>query len=200
MRLVAVSQRVTVDGSHGERRDCLDQRWSNFLAACGVTPVLIPNHPDAAMTLMHSLPMTGVLLTGGNSLAAYGGDAPERDATESRLLTAACEIGLPVLGVCRGMQVIQHHWHVSLERVDGHVTAGHRITGEAGEDIVNSFHEFAARDSAPDLEVVARSDDGLVEAVRHAMHRVRGVMWHPERYERFRQADVEMVRDWFGAR
>ena len=48
-----------------------------------------------------------MVLTGGNDLAALGGDAPERDATENALLDAAESRRLPVIGVCRGMQVIQ---------------------------------------------------------------------------------------------
>lgn len=200
MKYVLVTQRVEESAPHGERRDALDQRWTSFLRECGFCPVPVPNEPQVADAVLRDWPVVGMVLTGGNSLAACGGEAPERDATESRLLTAACEIGLPVLGVCRGMQVIQHHWRVPLVRVDGHVTDAHRITGEAGESVVNSYHEFGATESVPGLEVIARSDDGVVEAVRHGRYRVRGVMWHPERYRPFRQPDLDMVRDWFVAR
>lgn len=194
MKLVAVSQRVSVDAAHGERRDCLDQRWSSFLVECGVMPLLIPNHPDAAMTLVRSLPIVGVLLTGGNTLVAHGGDAPERDRTEELLLHFALQSSLPVVGVCRGMQVIQHHFGVTLSPVAGHVARDHSVTTGFARTVVNSFHEYGATVSVPGLAVTARADDGVVEAVRHASHCVVGMMWHPERSDPFRPDDLAVFQ------
>jgi hypothetical protein len=74
MRTVAVTQRVAVDPPHGTRRDCLDQVWVKFLLACGLLPIPVPNSVDAALTIGGQA--SGILLTGGNDLAAYGGDAP----------------------------------------------------------------------------------------------------------------------------
>jgi gamma-glutamyl-gamma-aminobutyrate hydrolase PuuD len=199
MKVIAVTQRVAIATPHGERRDALDQQWSGFLAACGCVAMPIPNNQHVAEQLLARVPVGGVLLTGGNTLAAYGGDAPERDAMEAWLLAAACERQWPVLGVCRGMQVIQHHWGVPLSRVEGHVTAGHTIDLGGQPASVNSYHDFGATGTAPELTVWGRAGDGVVEAVRHVSHRVMGMMWHPERYAGFRPADVSLVRDWFQA-
>src|SRR5271165_6978792 len=105
MKTVAITQRVEVVPGFGERRDCLDQAWTRFLAACGLLPVLVPNVTDVALALCERANVSGVLLTGGNDLAALGGDAPERDAVENALLDFAEQHKLPVLGVCRGMQL-----------------------------------------------------------------------------------------------
>ena len=86
MKLVAVTQRVAVVPAYGERRDCLDQAWSRFLAACGLLPVLLPNVMETALELCEAAGVGGLLLTGGNDLAQLGGDAPERDAVENSLL------------------------------------------------------------------------------------------------------------------
>jgi len=86
MRLIAISQRVAVAPPSGERRDCLDQAWIKFMATCGLTPLPVPNDEQAAQSLCNAMPVNGILLTGGNDLSAYGGDAPERDATESVLI------------------------------------------------------------------------------------------------------------------
>ena len=108
------------------------------------------------------------MLTGGNDLAALGGDAPERDATENALLDAAEARGLPVLGVCRGMQLIQQRCAVPLRRVEGHVTPSQiiHIDGEPAE--VNSYHRFAALESRAPLEVWAVAADGVVKAIRRS--------------------------------
>ncbi len=198
MSFVAVTQRVDISVPHGERRDALDQRWAAFLSVCGVTPVLVPNDAASAERLVRGVAVAGVLLTGGNSLAAYGGNAPERDATEFRLLGIAAERGWPVVGVCRGMQVIQHHAGVALGALDGHVACDHAVDLAGVRDVVNSYHELGAHDSAPGLDVLARAEDGVVEAVADRSRRLFGMMWHPERFTDPRPADVARLRAWWG--
>jgi putative glutamine amidotransferase len=199
MKAVAVTQRVSVVPAYGERRDCLDQAWTRFLLACGLLPVLLPNVTEAALGLCERTGVAGLVLTGGNDLAALGGDAPERDAVENALLEWAERRALPVLGVCRGMQVIQQRFAVPLRRVEGHVAQRQviRIDGEPRE--VNSYHCFAAFDSQPPLEVWAVADDGVVKAVRHSTQPVTGIMWHPERLAPFSPVDVQLFRQVFGA-
>jgi len=198
MKAVAITQRVSVVSAYGERRDCLDQAWTKFLAACGLLPVLLPNITEAALALCEGTGIAGLLLTGGNDLAVLGGDAPERDAVEHALLDLAERRGLPVLGVCRGMQVIQQRFAIPLRRVEGHVTQCQviRIDGQPRE--VNSYHRFAAFDSRPPLEVWATAADGVVKAIRHSARPITGIMWHPERCAPFSPADVQLFRQVFG--
>lgn len=194
MNLIAVTQRVMVVPQYGERRDAVDQQWTRFLDHCGFTPVLVPNVRAVAERLVAGLPVRGLLLTGGNDLSDYGGDAPERDDTERGLLEHALERRLPVIGVCRGMQVIQAYCGVPLKPVEGHVTADHEITVGATPDHVNSYHRWGSVQTVEDLAVWARARDGVVEAVRHRAAPVAGVMWHPERFQQPRPQDVDLFR------
>ena len=198
MKLVAITQRVSLIPSYGERRDCLDQAWTRFLASCGLLPLLLPNIPEMALALCETLSVSGLVLTGGNDLARLGGDAPERDAAENALLDWAERRQMPVLGVCRGMQMIQQRFAIPLCRVEGHVAQRQviRINGEPKE--VNSYHRFAAFESRPPLEVWAVAGDGVVKAVRHAIRPITGIMWHPERFTPFSVADVALFRQVFG--
>ncbi len=198
MKAVAVTQRVTIVPAYGERRDSLDQAWTRFLAACGLLPVLLPNVTEVALAMCERAGIGGLLLTGGNDLAVLGGDAPERDAVESALLDLAEQRRLPVLGVCRGMQVIQQRFAVQLRRIEGHVAQRQviRVDGDSRE--VNSYHCFGAVDSKPPLNVWAVADDGVVKAIRHSTRPVTGIMWHPERVVPFAPADVQLVRQVFG--
>jgi gamma-glutamyl-gamma-aminobutyrate hydrolase PuuD len=198
MKAVAITQRVSVVPAYGERRDCLDQAWTKFLAACGLLPVLLPNVAEAALALCEGDNVDGLVLTGGNDLAALGGDAPERDAVENALLDLAQRRRLPVLGVCRGMQMIQRRFAIPLRRVEGHVAQSQVICIDGARKEVNSYLRFAAFDSRPPLEVWAVADDGVVKAIRHSAEPITGIMWHPERCAPFSPADVARFRQAFG--
>ena len=82
MKAVAITQRVSVVPAYGERRDCLDQAWTRFLAACGLLPVLLPNVTEVALALCEATGIGGLVLTGGNDLAAWA--AMLRNAMRSK--------------------------------------------------------------------------------------------------------------------
>ena len=195
MKTVGVTQRVAVDPPHATRRDCLDQVWAKFLLRCGLIPIPIPNSVDAALTICERV--GGIVLTGGNDLTAYGGDAPDRDETETALLDLAERRNLPVLGVCRGMQMIQHRFGTQLKQVHGHVAPRQRISIDGRSVEVNSYHHFGATEVFPPLVTWAIADDGVVKAVRHRDRRIIGVMWHPERLDPFAADDLALFSRFF---
>jgi len=198
VKVIAVTQRVDTGATYNERRDALDQTWTNFLSACGILFIPVPNDPQSAEYLVQSLDIAGVLFTGGNDLVSCGGDAPERDATESRLFDWARERQLPLLGVCRGMQVIQHQLGVPLKKVDGHVGNRHDIEIDNETRSTNSFHNFAAFETVDGLSIVAKSSDGVIEAIRHDRENILGIMWHPERDDPFDPNDIDMFQTFYG--
>jgi putative glutamine amidotransferase len=199
---IAVTQRVDIVAKRGERRDALDQRWTEFLAACGLLAVPMPNRPEAAGALFDALfdamAPAGLLLTGGNDPVAIGGDAPERDATEAALIERARACGLPVFGVCRGLQVLLARDGAVLKPVAGHVTAAHRVRIDGVPAEVNSYHIWGASEAPAGFEVWAVAEDGVIEAARHRRDPVAGIMWHPERTVPFAPRDIALFRHFFG--
>jgi N5-(cytidine 5'-diphosphoramidyl)-L-glutamine hydrolase len=193
MKKVAITQRVSI-AQYGERRDCLDQAWPRFLMACGLMPLALPNVMEMAMAICDVASVSGFVLTGGNDLAALGGDAPERDAVENALLDFAERRGLPVIGVCRGMQLIQDRCAIPLRRVEGHVVQRQVIIVEGEPKEVNSYHCFGAYETRPPLDIWAIASDGVVKAIRHSSRAVTGIMWHPERCIPFSPTDVALFR------
>lgn len=194
MKRIVVSQRVDVIVDRGERRDALDQRLSEFLWRAGFQAYPVPNllvrsGRKALSDWLDSISPVGVLLSGGNDI----GDSPERDETEKSLCEYSEHHCLPVLGICRGMQFLGSLAGGRLVPVKGHVATRHRLSGVySGE--VNSYHHSGFLELPGDIEVLARSEDGVIEAMRYPRKLWEGWMWHPEREPEFRQEDLIRVQ------
>lgn len=193
MKIVAVSQRVDHYPDRNETRDALDQRLSDLLTISDHIPVPVPNALGG--TIREWLAVVypaAVVLSGGNDIGQFS----ERDDTELALLTYAQTRHLPVLGICRGMQMLAHWSGTGLHPVQGHVRTRHHLVGEiTGE--VNSFHGFALATCPVDFEVIARSNDGEIEAIRHQSLPWEGWMWHPEREAEFATNDIQRLKALF---
>ena len=196
--VVIYTQRVEVQEHYQERRDCADQRVADFLYKCGYLPIPVPNRMELADDVLSTLHPKGIVLTGGNSLAKYGGNAPERDLMDETLIRLSLSYNIPVYGLCRGMQSLLDYFGCKLSKVNGHVAVRHKIYGNGKERNVNSFHNFAAVSlESDDLVAEYHSDDGVIEMVRHAIHPMVGVMWHPEREKDFSEQDIQCIVELF---
>ncbi len=200
MKAAVFTQRVEVVESYKERRDCADQRIPAFIRACGYMAVPVPNCTESLEEFLDKLSPAGIVLTGGNSLVKYGGNAPERDRTDYTLLKAAEERQIPVYGFCRGMQSILDYYGNELTEIEGHVAVRHRVCGDAGTFEVNSYHKQACLELKKEgpLQALGRAEDGVIEEIRHRTLPIAGTMWHPEREEEFAAEDIERVRKMFG--
>jgi gamma-glutamyl-gamma-aminobutyrate hydrolase PuuD len=192
---VAVTQRIVVAADTGERRDALDQRWAPMLEAIGLAAVPVPNRLPDVVGWAIDLDIGAVLLTGGDDLAALGGTTPERDGVEHALIDWAQECAVPVLGICRGLQLIAARAGAELRRVDGHVAVAHAVSTREGSEEVNSFHRWGFDRVPQGFAATATAPDGTIEAMRHATLPVCGIMWHPERYATPRPRDMRLLRD-----
>jgi len=205
---VGITQRVEYLTAYAEARDCLDQRWSELLDVLKMTMVPIPNTLKNVEGWLDILKCDAYILTGGNDLA----DLPnakkvsiERDQTEIALLKYAQSYSLPVFGVCRGLQLMNVFFGGQLDRVSGHVANRHsvRTCFDQGNQFitsnVNSFHDWgiSINSLAQQLIPCAYDTDNYVEAARHEKLNWLGVMWHPEREEKFEASDLEILRKLF---
>lgn len=189
--------------------------YTDAIIASGGIPFIIPL--SSGCDLSHYVSMLdGLVLTGGADIeAAYFGEQdligitqtdPERDLFELRLLRAAYDRQLPILGICRGMQLINiafggniyqdlatqfespllNHNVLEPKEAEAHdvkiveTSVLYKIVGGCPEG-VNSRHHQAVRNLAPGFRAVAHSSDGVIEAIEaYPTHRIIAVQWHPE--------------------
>lgn len=192
---------------------CID--YSKSVIAAGGNPIILPvtdveEIVDAQVEMMDAL-----ILSGGNDIHPFyygegykegmGEVARERDAYEFCLLEKFLKTGKPILGICRGMQLINVYfggtlyqdlryyptWHLEhcqklfpdLEVQIAYMEKGkHLFRKIFGDKVgINSFHHQAIAKLGDGLEVLAKTEDGIVEAIQLREHSfLYAVQWHPE--------------------
>ena len=211
---VAVTASIRPDGDTSRVR--LTAAYVTALENAGLVPLIVPplSNDRAAAAVLDSV--SGLVLTGGEDVdpARYGEQRhekvrsinPARDATEAALVEEAKARGLPVLAICRGIQILNVALGGTLVqdiatqcKTDiGHDEDGprdsrsHEISVEPGSLIaeaigtehlsVNSFHHQSVKRVADGMRVTARSPDGVIEGIESTDRRwwVMAVQWHPE--------------------
>jgi putative glutamine amidotransferase len=205
---------ISLDTDEAKARYELKRTYVDAVVGAGGLPILIPFcAPDVADEYFATL--DGLVLSGGafdvppslygeETRPACGPLVPERTETELRILRGAIEGGLPLLGVCGGMQLlnvalggtlhqdlptdlgIRIHQQPAPKDVPSHdveLVAGTRLAALAGAGRlrVNSTHHQAVKAVAPGLLVSARAPDGTIEGIELPGHPFAlGVQWHPE--------------------
>lgn len=189
--------------------------YSEAIIQAGGIPILLPSEGVGYIQTLRGT-IDGLLLTGGGDVdpALFGEEphqhlgnvTPERDLFEIVLVKAMLEVNKPILGICRGMQVIniaaggsvyQDMYHQCEFPVIQHSQqapvhhASHFIQLKKGSLLqkmmdknqlkVNSFHHQAVKDVPFPFVVSAHSSDGIIEAIESSSDSfVVGVQWHPE--------------------
>jgi putative glutamine amidotransferase len=212
--LVAIS--ATCAPFHGAERVRLSANYVRSLEGAGLVPVVIPplTNPAAAAEILDAV--GGLLLTGGEDVdparygalphPALGAVNAARDATEVALLAAARARAVPVLAICRGIQILnvamggtlvqdltaerpsaithdQPHDRAARTH-DVTIAAGSRLFAATGATAmaVNSYHHQAVDRLGRGLRVTATSSDGVIEGaeMEDPGWWVLAVQWHPE--------------------
>lgn len=204
--IVAITQRIDTIDARNELRDALDQRMVQWLSHIGVLSVPVPNalvnvknssrvsEQSALQSWLEIVQPNALVLSGGNDVGEY----LQRDITEKYLLAWAQTKKIPVLGICRGMQMIAVWAGVKLNKIEAHAGVRHKLKTVTKSDEwpthVNSFHNWGLESCPQGFNVMAQGEDGSIEAICHQTLPWEGWMWHPEREAPFNQIDEMRLR------
>ena len=211
---VAVTASIRPDGDTSRVR--LTAAYVTALENAGLIPLIVPplSNDRAAASILGSV--SGLVLTGGEDVdpSRYGEDRHEkvrsvnaaRDATEAALIQEAKARRIPVLAICRGIQILnvalggtliqdipsQCTTAIVHDEEGARDSRSHEIAIEPGSLIaraigtehctVNSFHHQSVKRVADGMRITARSPDGVVEGIESTDKTwwAMGVQWHPE--------------------
>ena len=215
--IIGISSSIIVDNSGsfaGYKRAYVNKDYVDAVIRAGGVPLIIPFSTDKEVIISQAQLIDGLILSGGHDISPYnygqepsqkiGETFPERDDYEMLLLEEAKKRNLPILGICRGFQIINvagggtlyqdlslipgnilKHFQGSKPTLKTHmikIEENSVISSIFGkETMVNSFHHQVINKVANDFIVVAKASDGVVEAIEHKTYKfLVAVQWHPE--------------------
>jgi putative glutamine amidotransferase len=208
---------VTASYDYDKNISSIKNLYCEALVEAGAAPVVLPLSTNEHLYDIYIDRCDGLMVTGGPDIdAAYYGEnnmpcngeiSPYRDVMELSLIKKAIQNNKPVLGICRGVQIInvamggtlyqdiheqlkdrqliKHdqnapRWYTTHEVVIKKETFMWEVFNSE-KTLVNSFHHQAVKDIAPDFEATAWSEDGIVECIEYRKDCfAAGVQWHPE--------------------
>ena len=216
--LIGITGNIFIDAHDelfpGLHRAYVNNDYIRAVEKAGGTPLILPLIFDSEAIKDQVEAVDGILLSGGYDVhPRFYGEEPleklgfilqERDKHEIELIKIAIELNKPILGICRGLQILNvalggslyqdlsyiegcniKHFQSSLKGATSHTVdliKGTKLFDILGEKIItNSIHHQAVKEAAPTLEITALSKDGIVEGLEYTGDNyIVAVQWHPE--------------------
>ena len=225
---------IGITANYGEYGTQLAEAYYESVRQAGGVPVVLPASLDVDGMEDFLLSVDGLLFSGGADInpLMFGeepeqnlhGICPQRDFQELLLMKRALDKQIPVLGICRGIQVlavamggtvVQDIYSSALYEKPllkhnqdlARPFASHTVEVDSGSILstlfnssrleVNSFHHQAVANPGKGMKVTAKSPDGVVEAIESDEFKsVLGVQWHPESFYQTKGAPMKPIFDW----
>ena len=202
MKIVCVTQRLIHDRTTNTLRDGLDKDLTIFLNKLGYLVIPIPNlkftqnELDKILkTYVKKFKICGFVLSGGEDI----GVNLNRDKIEKKIVRYCEKRKFPMIGICRGIQILAKLKKVKLVPIKNHVNKRHKIFrfNKIGQRTVNSFHNWGLKNCPNNFKITYVTKDKFIESIEHLRLPIKGVMWHPERERKYSNEDKKLFLETF---
>lgn len=179
---IAITQRLVRHDSYNELREALSIEWGALFGAEFGAFLPLPLCFEIPFTRYEQI-INGCILSGGNDLNIFNSKEENkiRDEYEKNVIERCIKRRIPILGICRGAQVLAHFFGSEIKPCQNHIGT-HLVRDKWGVEFrVNSFHNYAITHLGADLECLAVAEDNTIEAFKHKSLPFYALMWHIER-------------------
>lgn len=208
MKKIAITQRLCENESYKETRECLDINWGELFLELGFAPIVLPIKYDVKK-IYDEVGFDGIILSGGNDLYSLNENelSKQRDEFEMNLIKFALEKDIPLLGVCRGMQIVAQFFDCSFKKIPNQISTRDKLTISKNSKYynalcniksVNSYASFFIDKFSKELIASATNQDGIIKAIEHIDKKIFGIMWHSEREKPFDKQQNLLIKQFFG--
>ena len=167
--------------------DFLDHYWIKAFEKKKINYLLIPNNLSISEKIIPRLDL--LILAGGNDIISKRKECLLRNKVEKNLVKKCLNKNIPILGICRGAQLLNLLFKGKISKINGHMRTRHNVFLRKNKIIkkkilnVNSFHNFGIlfKDISKKFKTLGEDKDKNTEMYISYENKIIGVMWHPER-------------------
>ena len=172
--------------------DFIDHYWINFFEKKKIEYSLLPNNFALSKKMLRKKNL--LILSGGNDLFSNQKEAQIRNNVERKLISEAINNKIPILGICRGAQILNQYFGGNIKKLKFHMRVRHNIYFENNNIFrfkklnVNSYHNYGINSDnlSKKFEVIAFDNKKNIELYMYKKKKILGAMWHPEREKNYK--------------
>ena len=207
MKKIAISLNFISRKYYDETGLYLDVNFFSLFKKCDFFPILIP-YVDEPEVFLNKQKIDGIFLTGGTDLYSVSKNelSKSRYSHEKKIINFSIDKNIPLLGMCRGMQIIGEFFGGNLKRVSNEVRTRSKLTINRDSKFynelnkiqtVNSYHKYALQDLNQEILISATNQNNVIKAIEHKELNIFGQMWHSEREKTFSSFEIKLIKKVF---
>ena len=212
MKNICVTTRKIDNPNYKERYSAISDDWLKFFNKINIQPILITDSLKDPNNFFNLNKCEGLILTNGeSSRLTYNKDmkpnGSKRDLLEYKLVKICIKKKIPIFGICRGHQFINLFFKGRISEIKGHVNSMHKLdiidkkyikANKQKNLLTNSYHENCIEFNKIGIDLNPWAvKDNTVEAMENTQKKILSIMWHPERYTKYRKFDIELFKKHF---
>tara|TARA_B100001093_G_C26830231_1_gene1015797 strand:- start:2144 stop:2731 length:588 start_codon:yes stop_codon:yes gene_type:complete len=139
-----------------------------------------------------------LILSGGNNLSKFSKTSHDkyRSKLDNFYLKYSIRKKIPIIGICHGAHFIANKYKCKISKSLNHLKEHNIIFLNSQRKIsVNSYHNYIIKRTGRDVLSIAVAEDKSIELFKIINKKIYGIMWHPERYKKFKKVDIDFIKE-----